>query len=45
MCERIGNIETEMARAKAIEDVDYYNELKSERETLVNEYEGKRGQI
>lgn len=42
---KIGDIENEMARAKAIEDIDYYNELKSERETLVNEYAGKRGQI
>ena len=43
--EKIGNIETEMARAKAIEDADYYNELKAERESLVAEYTGKRGQI
>lgn len=43
--EKISAIENEMARAKAIEDNDYYNDLKSERETLVNEYEGKRGQI
>lgn len=43
--EKIGAIETEMARAKAIEDNDYYNDLKSERETLVTEYTGKRGQI
>lgn len=43
--EKISAIENEMARAKAIEDIDYYNELKSERETLVNEYAGKRGQI
>lgn len=43
--EKIGNIENEMARAKAIEDTDYYNELKAERESLVAEYEGKRGQI
>ena len=43
--EKIGNIENEMARAKAVEDIDYYNELKAERESLVNEYEGKRGQI
>ena len=45
MCERIGNIEGEMARAKAVDDTDYYNDLKSERESLVAEYEGKRGQI
>lgn len=43
--EKISNIENEMARAKAIEDNDYYNELKTERESLVNEYEGKRGAI
>lgn len=43
--EKIGNIEGEMARAKAIEDTDYYNELKAERESLVTEYTGKRGQI
>ena len=43
--EKIGNIEGEMARAKAIEDTDYYNELKAERESLVAEYEGKRGAI
>lgn len=43
--EKINDIETEMARAKAVEDTDYYNELKAERETLVTEYEGKRGQI
>lgn len=43
--EKISAIENEMARAKAIEDIDYYNELKAERETLVNEYEEKRGAI
>lgn len=43
--EKIGNIENEMARAKAVEDIAYYDELKAERETLVTEYEGKRGQI
>lgn len=43
--EKISNIENEMARAKAIEDNDFYNELKAERESLVNEYEEKRGQI
>lgn len=43
--EKIGNIEGEMARAKAVEDTDYYDELKAERESLVAEYEGKRGQI
>lgn len=43
--EKISAIENEMARAKAVEDIAYYDELKAERETLVNEYEGKRGQI
>lgn len=43
--EKISAIETEMARAKAVEDIDYYNELKAERESLVNEYTGKRGAI
>lgn len=43
--EKISAIEGEMARAKAIEDEDYYNELKTDRESLVAEYEGKRGQI
>ena len=43
--EKISAIENEMARAKAIEDTDYYNDLKTERESLVAEYEGKRGQI
>ena len=43
--EKINNIENEMARAKAIEDTDYYNELKTERESLVAEYERKRGTI
>lgn len=42
---KIGDIENEMARAKAIEDEDFYNELKVDRESLVNEYAGKRGQI
>lgn len=42
---KIGDIENEMARAKAIEDEDFYNELKADRESLVNEYAGKRGQI
>lgn len=43
--EKISAIENEMARAKAIEDNDYYNDLKVERETLVAEYTGKRGAI
>lgn len=43
--EKIGNIENEMARAKAVEAANYYDELKAERESLVAEYEGKRGAI
>ena len=43
--EKISAIENEMARAKAIEDNYYYNDLKAERETLVAEYTGKRGTI
>ncbi len=42
---KIGAIETEMAKAKAIEDDDYYTDLKAEREELVAEYEEKRGAI
>ena len=42
---KIGGIETEMAKAKAIEDEDYYADLKAEREELVAEYEEKRGAI
>lgn len=43
--EKINDIEGEMARAKAIEDTDYYDELKAEREALMNEYAEKRGAI
>lgn len=43
--EKISAIENEMARAKAVEDIAYYDELKAERESLVTEYEGKRGAI
>ncbi len=42
---KIGSIETEMAKAKAIEDEDYYADLRAEREELVAEYEEKRGAI
>lgn len=42
---KIGDIETEMAKAKAVEDEDYYNDLKAEREELVAEYTEKRGAI
>ena len=42
---KISDIETEMAKAKAVEDEDYYNALKAEREELVAEYAEKRGAI
>lgn len=42
---KINDIETEMAKAKAVEDEDYYNDLKVEREELVAEYTEKRGAI
>lgn len=42
---KISDIETGMAKAKAVEDEDYYNDLKAEREELVAEYTGKRGAI
>ena len=42
---KINDIETEMAKAKAVEDDDYYNDLKAEREELVAEYTEKRGAI
>lgn len=42
---KISDIETEMAKAKAVEDEDYYNDLKAEREELVAEYAEKRGAI
>lgn len=42
---KISDIENEMAKAKAIEDEDYYSDLKAEREELVAEYIEKRGAI
>ena len=42
---KINDIETEMAKAKAVEDEDYYSDLKAEREELVAEYTRKRGAI
>lgn len=42
---KISEIESEMAKAKAIEDEDYYSDLKAEREELVAEYTEKRGAI
>lgn len=42
---KISEVEVEMAKAKAVEDEDYYNDLKAEREELVTEYTEKRGEI
>lgn len=42
---KISEVESEMAKAKAVEDEDYYSELKAEREELVAEYTEKRGAI
>lgn len=42
---KISEIELEMAKAKAVEDEDYYSDLKEEREKLVEEYETKREEI
>lgn len=42
---KIGDVESEMAKAKAIEDEAYFNDLKVERESLVAEYTEKRGAI
>lgn len=42
---QISDLELEMAKAKAIEDEDLYTELKEERESLINEYAEKRGEI
>lgn len=43
--QKISEVETEMAKANAIGDTDYFNDLKAERETLVSEYTTKRGEI
>lgn len=43
--QKISDVETGMAKAQAIGDSDYYADLKEERETLVNEYTEKRGEI
>lgn len=43
--QKISDVETEMAKANAIGDVDYLADLKAERESLVNEYTTKRGEI
>ena len=43
--QKISDVETEMAKANAIGDTDYFNDLKAERENLVSEYTTKRGEI
>ena len=43
--QKISDVETEMAKANAIGDADYLAELKEERESIVNEYTTKRGEI
>lgn len=43
--QKISDVETEIAKANAIGDTDYFNDLKSEREELVTEYTTKRGEI
>lgn len=43
--QKISDVETEMAKANAIGDADYFSDLKAERETLVSEYTAKRGEI
>lgn len=42
---KISDTENEMAKAKAIEDENYYSDLKAEREELAAEYTKKRGEI
>lgn len=42
---KIGSVEEQMAKAVAIKDDEYYEDLKAEREELVAEYEKKRGEI
>lgn len=43
--QKISDVETEMAKANAIGDTDYFNDLKAEREMLVSEYTTKREEI
>lgn len=43
--QKISDVETEMAKANAIGDTEYLEELKSERESLVSEYTTKRGGV
>lgn len=42
---KTSEVEAEMAKAKAVENEDYYSDLKTEREELVAEYTRKRGEI
>lgn len=43
--QKIGEVESEIIKAQAIEDTELLEELRSERVTLVSEYEQKRGEI
>lgn len=43
--QKISDAENKMAKANAIGDTDYFNDLKAERETLVSEYTTKREEI
>lgn len=43
--QKISDVEIEMAKANAIGDTEYLDDLKAERETLVSEYTTKRGEI
>lgn len=43
--QKISAVETEMAKANAIGDTDYFNDLKAEREKLVSEYTTKREEV
>lgn len=43
--QKISEVETEMAKAQAVGDTDYFTDLKAEREELVSEYTTKRGEI
>lgn len=42
---KISDTEIEMAKAKAVEDEEYYSDLENEREELAAEYTRKRGAI
>lgn len=43
--QKISEVETEMAKAQAVGDTDYFTDMKAEREELVSEYTTKRGEI